>query len=78
MESTSEANNPDIALSFIIPTMNEADNIGRLIDSIQRHNEQGSYEIIVVDNGSEDQTRSIAETKGATVLLEPELNVSAL
>ncbi|MCG7946048.1 MAG: glycosyltransferase [Candidatus Thiodiazotropha taylori] len=78
MESTSEANNPDIALSFIIPTMNEADNIGRLIDSIQRHNEQGRYEIIVVDNGSEDQTRSIAETKGATVLLEPELNVSAL
>ncbi|MCG7912378.1 hypothetical protein A3194_16730 [Candidatus Thiodiazotropha endoloripes] len=78
MESTSDTKNPEIALSFIIPTMNEADNIGRLIDSIQRHNQQDTYEIIVVDNGSEDQTRSIAESKGAIVLLEPELNVSAL
>ncbi|MCG8486022.1 MAG: glycosyltransferase [Chromatiales bacterium] len=78
MESNSDPDNQDIALSFIIPTMNEAANIGRLIDSIQRYNEQGIYEIIVVDNGSDDQTCSIAQNKGANVLVEPELNVSAL
>jgi glycosyltransferase involved in cell wall biosynthesis len=76
--SSVESKNLDIELSFIIPTMNEEENIGRLIDSIHRHNRLMTHEVIVVDNGSTDATRTIAEEKGASVLLEPDLNVSGL
>ncbi|MET0007124.1 MAG: glycosyltransferase [Candidatus Thiodiazotropha sp. 6PLUC9] len=78
MESTADSHDKNIALSFIIPTMNEEENIGRLIDSIHLHNKHIAHEVIVVDNGSTDRTRSIAEEKGATVLFEPELNIAGL
>jgi glycosyltransferase involved in cell wall biosynthesis len=78
MDSNLKTDNQAIRLSFIIPTKNEEENIGRLIESIHRHSGPFGHEVIVVDNGSDDDTRSIAETKGATVLLEPTLNISAL
>src|SRR3546814_8342250 len=51
-------------LSVIIITKNEAAHIGECIDSVHF-----ADEIIVVDSGSTDQTRQIAQSKGAKVSL---------
>ena len=68
-----------IEFSVIIPAKNEAKNIGPCIESIQRNvQDQNPYEIILVDNGSEDATVSIARSKGATVYIKPDMSISAL
>jgi glycosyltransferase involved in cell wall biosynthesis len=60
-------------VSIIIPTLNEEETIGRVIDEIPRENiERKGYqvEVMVVDNDSTDKTREIAAEKGATVIVE--------
>ena len=52
-------------LSIIIPTLNEEENIGRLLDRLQSRSEDSLAEIIVVDGGSTDKTLAIAEQAGA-------------
>lgn len=65
--------------SVIIPAKNEAANIGRCLDSINQVTwDRNRYEVIVVDNGSTDQTVEIARQKGATVFVRPELTISGL
>jgi rSAM/selenodomain-associated transferase 2 len=54
-------------ISIIIPVLNEAANIGAAIASIQAPN----TEIIVVDGGSTDNTRKIAEELGAITIASP-------
>ena len=61
MSTTSE-----LPLSVSIISFNEAANIGRTLDSIQPI----ASEIIVVDSHSTDNTRQIAEKKGAKVFDE--------
>lgn len=66
-------------LSFIIPTLNEEENIGEVIDSIKtclpcNYN----YEIVVIDNGSVDSTVKVAKAKGARVYSRPNDTISAL
>lgn len=56
-------------ISIIIPTLNEQENLERLIDMLQ--NARLVEEIIVVDGGSDDNTLSIAKSKGARVLQSP-------
>ena len=57
-------------ISIIIPAKNEAQALGGLL---QRINSIGiDLEVIVVDDGSEDETAEIAETSGAKVLRHPE------
>ena len=59
---------------IILPALNEAETIGKVIDEIpQRALEQAGYsiEVLVVDNGSTDQTAQIAQEKGARVITEP-------
>jgi len=56
-------------IAFIVPSLNEEDSIGQLIDSIKR-NTYRSKEIIVVDGGSRDRTVQIAKSKGARVIKE--------
>lgn len=51
----------------IIPAYNEEKNIGQVIDGVK----QFVDEIVVVDDGSVDQTASVAEKKGATLLRHP-------
>ena len=51
-----------IDLSIIVPAYNEAGYIKNLLDSIKNYITDFSYEIIVVDNGSEDDTYLIAKT----------------
>jgi len=47
-------------LSIIIPTLNEEDNLEKLLESIHEQ-DFDNYEIIVADNGSEDKTLEIAK-----------------
>lgn len=53
-------------LSVCIITYNEVDRVGDCIDSVQFCND-----IIVVDSGSTDGTRELAEARGARVLQRP-------
>ncbi len=52
-------------LSVVITTRNEADNIGNCIRAFDRFRED--IEIIVVDNSSTDETKSIAAELGAKI-----------
>lgn len=53
-------------ISIIIPVLNEAENIGSVISSIQGAD---NIEIIIVDGGSQDNTVQIAEDLGVKVIL---------
>ncbi len=64
-----------ISISFIIPCLNEEKNIGQTIEKCQQElikNRIQDYEIIVIDNNSKDSSSSIAQKKGARVILEKE------
>ncbi len=58
-------------LSVIIPTMNEEESIGQVIDSVHQALQGWDFEILVVDTSSRDRTREIAAEKGAVVIDEP-------
>jgi len=53
-------------ISIVIPTRNEAGNIGRLLDALAA--EESPHDVIVVDGGSSDDTAAIAATRGVRVL----------
>ncbi|MDG2371465.1 MAG: glycosyltransferase family 2 protein [Flavobacteriaceae bacterium] len=53
-------------LSIIIPALNEEKSIGSVIKSIPKI----YHDLIVVDNGSSDETSKIALKNGATVIIE--------
>ncbi len=54
--------------TLIIPALNEAANIGELLRQVPK----GLFsQLIVVDNGSTDETASIARSAGAEVVVEP-------
>lgn len=61
---------PDV--SIIIPAFNEGQSIGDVIQQTAVAMKQLtlSYEIIVVDDGSADNTRQVASTQGATVICD--------
>ena len=52
-------------LSVIVPTLNEADNIGLVLSSLQ---DVGGIEVIVADGGSTDTTINLALEAGAAVV----------
>lgn len=57
--------------SVVIPAYNEAGYLEATLESLRRQDFAGSYEVIVVDNNSSDDTAVVAERLGATVLREP-------
>jgi len=57
-------------LSIILPSYNEAENLKELIPCIYK-SLKGEIEIIVVDDGSQDDTSQIAEKLGAKVIRNP-------
>lgn len=56
------------SLSVIVPARNEEANLPRLLDSLQASEYPGSCEVIVVDDGSNDGTGSLARRHGARVV----------
>ncbi|MDO6824573.1 glycosyltransferase family 2 protein [Marinobacter sp. 1_MG-2023] len=66
--------------SIVIPAYNEEEHIGSCLKSILESNyDSNGYEVIVVDNGSQDRTREIALNTGQVKVLElPEGNVGAV
>ena len=70
MVSTSSAEIQDISVSIIIPCFNEEETIASTIDSIIYMGEQINfpYEIILVDNKSDDDSAEIARDMGAKVV----------
>ena len=68
----SEPELPEV--SIVIPCLNEAETLGRCIDraasSMREHGIAG--EIIVADNGSFDDSRTIARRLGAVVVEVPD------
>lgn len=64
-------------VAFVIPAKNEEKRIGKCLDSIVV-NSNISYEIIVVDNGSIDNTATLSKQYNATVIEEPFASVAEL
>lgn len=62
------ASAPLPALSIIVPARNEARNLTRLLPSLQQLSYPGPLELIVVDDGSSDDTAQVAAAHGARVL----------
>ena len=58
---------PDEELTVVIPTLNEADAIGKVIDELR---EYGYNNILVVNGHSDDGTAEVAREKGVHVILQ--------
>jgi glycosyltransferase involved in cell wall biosynthesis len=58
-----------VKVSFLIPAYNEAATIGEVLDRIATLDLE--TQVIVVDDGSVDDTGAIAESKGAHVIRQP-------
>ncbi len=56
-------------VTVIIPTMNEEESIGEVLDSIPK--DFAEVEMMIVDTNSKDRTREIAAEKGAIIIDEP-------
>lgn len=61
---------PAPAVSIVIPVYNEAENLAAVIDQIHDLG-LADYEIIVVDDGSRDDSAAMAEARGARVVRHP-------
>ncbi|MGB0839953.1 MAG: glycosyltransferase, partial [Chitinophagales bacterium] len=61
-----------MTISIIIPTYNEAENIGKLCTHLVAIKTAAVVEIIVVDGGSEDDTLKITSNYDVLVLRSPE------
>lgn len=61
-----------MTISIVIPTFNEAENIGKLVDYLLGNSNENLVEIIVSDGGSTDETVKNAENAGAKVIKSPE------
>lgn len=58
-------------VSIIVPVLNEAKNIQRLINRLFEDKNDSIAELLVVDGGSTDDTVQRARNAGATVLISP-------
>jgi rSAM/selenodomain-associated transferase 2 len=64
-------------ISIIIPTLNEAENIGQIIDYLRQNANASLLELIVVDAQSTDDTEGVARRHGATVVQSPKRSRAA-
>src|SRR4030042_1435122 len=55
-------------ISVIIPARNEARLIAGTLKSLQKQSYTGDYEVVVVDNGSTDNTAEVARECGVRVI----------
>ncbi len=61
-------------VSIVIPAFNEEKSLARVVEDVQKvcHDQNIEFEIIVVDDGSTDQTGQAVEGKSVQVLRHPE------
>lgn len=62
---------PGGLVSVVIPTMNEEQSIGLVIDEVKKALGSRPFEILIVDTNSKDRTREMSLEKGALVVDEP-------
>jgi len=55
-------------LSIVIPALNEGSNIGTTIDALKKSTITCTYDIVVVDGGSQDATIDEARSRGAQII----------
>jgi glycosyltransferase involved in cell wall biosynthesis len=60
---------PAVSLSVVIPAYNEGGSIGGVVRGLRRHVDPSDAEIIVVDDGSSDDTADAARGAGADIVL---------
>jgi len=65
-------------ISFIIPALNEEQNIQHTISSIKKAAGSHTHEVIVSDNGSDDRTTEIARAAGAIVIVNEAATIAGL
>jgi glycosyltransferase involved in cell wall biosynthesis len=65
-------------ITFVIPALNEEKNISDTINSIKSAVKQLNYEILVIDNGSIDNTIKIVKSLGASTLEYPDVTIAEL
>jgi glucosyl-3-phosphoglycerate synthase len=71
-------NEQKLTISCVIPTLNEEDNIGRVVRTLKEKLMEGKEkrlidELIVMDSGSSDRTKEIAEKEGAQFYLSSKI-----
>jgi len=66
-----------VRFSVVVPALDEADLLGTALESLLAQDFAGGYEVIVVDNGSVDDTAAVARRYGVRVVLEPHRGVCA-
>ncbi len=65
-------------VSFVIPVRDDAEGLRRCLRSVQASSKQGTrVQIIVIDNGSRDDSAAVAKEAGALVIRAPRERVSA-
>jgi glycosyltransferase involved in cell wall biosynthesis len=65
--------------SIIIPAKNEENNLAQCLRSIAELDyPKDAFEVLVIDNGSTDNTVEIARSYGAEVHVKPEMTISGL
>lgn len=65
-------------ISIVIPALNEEEYIGDCLKSLTNQKYSKNYEIIVMDNGSEDKTRKIAKEYCDKLFVDPDLELYQL
>ena len=58
-------------LSVVVPAYNAAATLSACLAALQQQTYGGPYEVIVVDDGSTDETAALAHAAGATVITTP-------
>jgi glycosyltransferase involved in cell wall biosynthesis len=69
-DDTGSGRRPGPRIAAVIPALDEALSIARVVEGLRGHRLLASGEIIVVDNGSTDGTGEIARASGARVVRE--------
>jgi len=68
----------NIVVSFIIPAFNEAEIIVDTLSQLHQYSPKVAYEVIIVDNGSKDNTTELAQHYNDTVISCPIGTIAAV
>jgi peptidoglycan-N-acetylglucosamine deacetylase len=63
-------------ISIVVPALNEEKMLPACLESLKKQNSKVEYEIVVVDNGSTDNTVQVAKNNGVRVISCPQKGVA--